>query len=109
LIKSTSDLGKVGKLPEIMTIFPYSFPYKHIPMDLLILSSHNRKVSIYLRKRNKEKERILRMLLSVTMRSSINNSYSLIWKFSLEITYVLPHMGTLDLGQMQQCGWTWIT
>jgi hypothetical protein len=23
--------------------------------------------------------------------------------------YVLPHMWTLDLGQMQQCGWTWIT
>jgi hypothetical protein len=23
--------------------------------------------------------------------------------------YVLPHMRTLDLGQMQQCGWTWIT
>jgi hypothetical protein len=23
--------------------------------------------------------------------------------------YVLPHMQTLDLGQMQQCGWTWIT
>jgi hypothetical protein len=24
-------------------------------------------------------------------------------------SYVLPHMRTLDLGQMQQCGWTWIT
>jgi hypothetical protein len=24
-------------------------------------------------------------------------------------SYVLPHMQTLDLGQMQQCGWTWIT
>jgi hypothetical protein len=23
--------------------------------------------------------------------------------------YVLPHTQTLDLGQMQQCGWTWIT
>jgi hypothetical protein len=23
--------------------------------------------------------------------------------------YVLPHMWTLDLGQMQQCDWTWIT
>jgi hypothetical protein len=23
--------------------------------------------------------------------------------------YVLPYMWTLDLGQMQQCGWTWIT
>jgi hypothetical protein len=23
--------------------------------------------------------------------------------------YVLPHMRTLHLGQMQQCGWTWIT
>jgi lauroyl/myristoyl acyltransferase len=23
--------------------------------------------------------------------------------------YVFPHMWTLDLGQMQQCGWTWIT
>jgi hypothetical protein len=23
--------------------------------------------------------------------------------------YVLPHMRTLDLGQMQKCGWTWIT
>jgi hypothetical protein len=23
--------------------------------------------------------------------------------------YVLPHMQTLDLGQIQQCGWTWIT
>jgi hypothetical protein len=23
--------------------------------------------------------------------------------------YVLPCMWTLDLGQMQQCGWTWIT
>jgi hypothetical protein len=23
--------------------------------------------------------------------------------------YVFPHMQTLDLGQMQQCGWTWIT
>jgi hypothetical protein len=23
--------------------------------------------------------------------------------------YALPHMRTLDLGQMQQCGWTWIT
>jgi hypothetical protein len=23
--------------------------------------------------------------------------------------YVLPHMRNLDLGQMQQCGWTWIT
>jgi hypothetical protein len=22
---------------------------------------------------------------------------------------VLPHMQTLDQGQMQQCGWTWIT
>jgi hypothetical protein len=22
---------------------------------------------------------------------------------------VLPHMRTLDLGQMQQCGWTWDT
>jgi hypothetical protein len=24
-------------------------------------------------------------------------------------SYVLPHMWTSDLGQMQQCGWTWIT
>jgi hypothetical protein len=24
-------------------------------------------------------------------------------------SYVLPHMQTLDLGQMQQCGWTGIT
>jgi hypothetical protein len=24
-------------------------------------------------------------------------------------SYVLPHMRTLDRGQMQQCGWTWIT
>jgi hypothetical protein len=24
-------------------------------------------------------------------------------------SYVLPHMWILDLGQMQQCGWTWIT
>jgi hypothetical protein len=24
-------------------------------------------------------------------------------------SYVLPHVQTLDLGQMQQCGWTWIT
>jgi hypothetical protein len=24
-------------------------------------------------------------------------------------SYVLTHMRTLDLGQMQQCGWTWIT
>jgi hypothetical protein len=23
--------------------------------------------------------------------------------------HVLPHMQTLDLGQMQQCGWIWIT
>jgi hypothetical protein len=23
--------------------------------------------------------------------------------------FVLPRMRTLDLGQMQQCGWTWIT
>jgi hypothetical protein len=23
--------------------------------------------------------------------------------------YVLRHMWTLDLGKMQQCGWTWIT
>jgi hypothetical protein len=23
--------------------------------------------------------------------------------------HVLPHMQTLDGGQMQQCGWTWIT
>jgi hypothetical protein len=23
--------------------------------------------------------------------------------------YVLLHMWTLDLGQMQRCGWTWIT
>jgi hypothetical protein len=22
---------------------------------------------------------------------------------------VFPHMWTLDLGQIQQCGWTWIT
>jgi hypothetical protein len=22
--------------------------------------------------------------------------------------YVLPQMQTLDLGQMQQCGWTWV-
>jgi hypothetical protein len=22
--------------------------------------------------------------------------------------YVLPHIQTLDLGQMQQCGWTWV-
>jgi hypothetical protein len=22
--------------------------------------------------------------------------------------YVLPHFQTLDLGPMQQCGWTWI-
>jgi hypothetical protein len=26
-----------------------------------------------------------------------------------QISYVLPHMWTLDLGQMHQCGWTWIT
>jgi hypothetical protein len=24
-------------------------------------------------------------------------------------SYVLPHMQTLELGQMQQCGLTWIT
>jgi 23S rRNA maturation mini-RNase III len=24
-------------------------------------------------------------------------------------SYVLPHMQSLNLGQMQQCGWTWIT
>jgi hypothetical protein len=24
-------------------------------------------------------------------------------------SYVLPHMRTLDVGQMQQCCWTWIT
>jgi hypothetical protein len=24
-------------------------------------------------------------------------------------SYVLPHMQTLDVGQMQQCGWTGIT
>jgi hypothetical protein len=24
-------------------------------------------------------------------------------------SYILPHMRTLDQGQMQQCGWTWIT
>jgi hypothetical protein len=24
-------------------------------------------------------------------------------------SYVISHMRTLDLGQMQQCGWTWIT
>jgi hypothetical protein len=23
--------------------------------------------------------------------------------------HVLPHMWNLDLGQMQQCGWTWVT
>jgi hypothetical protein len=23
--------------------------------------------------------------------------------------YVLPHMQALDIGQMQQCGWAWIT
>jgi hypothetical protein len=23
--------------------------------------------------------------------------------------YVLPHMCTLDLGQIQQCDWTWVT
>jgi hypothetical protein len=23
--------------------------------------------------------------------------------------YVLPHMQTLDVGQIQQCGWTWVT
>jgi hypothetical protein len=23
--------------------------------------------------------------------------------------YVLPHMQTLDLGQIQQCDWTWVT
>jgi hypothetical protein len=23
-------------------------------------------------------------------------------------SYVLPHMWTLDLGHMQQCGWIWI-
>jgi hypothetical protein len=23
--------------------------------------------------------------------------------------HVLPHMRNLDQGQMQQCGWTWIT
>jgi hypothetical protein len=23
--------------------------------------------------------------------------------------YVLPHMWTLDLGQIQQCCWTWVT
>jgi hypothetical protein len=22
---------------------------------------------------------------------------------------VLPHMRSLDLGQIQQCGWTWVT
>jgi hypothetical protein len=26
-----------------------------------------------------------------------------------KIRYVLPHMRTLDLGQMQQYCWTWIT
>jgi hypothetical protein len=24
-------------------------------------------------------------------------------------SYVLPHMRTLDLGQIQQCDWTWVT
>jgi hypothetical protein len=24
-------------------------------------------------------------------------------------SYVLPHMLTLDLGQIQQCFWTWVT
>jgi hypothetical protein len=24
-------------------------------------------------------------------------------------SYVLPQMRTLDLGQMQQCCWTWVT
>jgi hypothetical protein len=24
-------------------------------------------------------------------------------------SYVLPHMQTLDLGQVHQCGWTWVT
>jgi hypothetical protein len=24
-------------------------------------------------------------------------------------SYVLPHMQTLDLGQIQQCCWTWVT
>jgi hypothetical protein len=24
-------------------------------------------------------------------------------------SYVLPHMWTLDLGQIQQCDWTWVT
>jgi hypothetical protein len=24
-------------------------------------------------------------------------------------SYVLPHMRTLNLRQMQQCGWTWVT
>jgi hypothetical protein len=24
-------------------------------------------------------------------------------------SYVLPHIRTLDLGQIQQCDWTWIT
>jgi hypothetical protein len=23
-------------------------------------------------------------------------------------SYVFPHMQTLDLGKLQQCGWTWI-
>jgi hypothetical protein len=23
--------------------------------------------------------------------------------------YVLPHMWTLDLGQIQQCDWSWVT
>jgi hypothetical protein len=26
-----------------------------------------------------------------------------------EKLYVLPHMQASDLGQMQECGWTWIT
>jgi hypothetical protein len=24
-------------------------------------------------------------------------------------SYVLPHIQSLDLGKMQQCGWTWVT
>jgi hypothetical protein len=30
-------------------------------------------------------------------------------KLRIPKIYVLPHMWTLDPGQMQQCCWTWVT
>jgi hypothetical protein len=31
------------------------------------------------------------------------------WVSENQKSYVLTHMRTLDLGQIQQCGWTWVT